>query len=148
AVGDRRDRRGLRLERAPRGRNFGGRNRPAGKSAAGAGRMTATTAVESASPGVAPGRAHAGPGPTRTVVGVGFWVFLLSDIVMFSGLFAAYAVLWDNTAGGPTGRELFNLRSTFIETACLLVSSYTAGLGALSAERQQADRFYLFAVAT
>src|SRR5580704_6996638 len=89
-----------------------------------------------------------GPAPTRTVVAYGFWIFLLSDIIMFSGLFAAYAVLSGNTAGGPTGRELFNLRNVFIETVCLLLSSYTCGLGALSAERQQRDRFYVFAVFT
>jgi cytochrome o ubiquinol oxidase subunit 3 len=69
-------------------------------------------------------------------------------MVMFSGLFAAYAVLSGNTAGGPTGRELFNLRNVFIETMCLLLSSYTAGLGALSAERRQPGRFLIFAALT
>jgi cytochrome o ubiquinol oxidase subunit III len=67
---------------------------------------------------------------------------------MFSGLFAAYAVLSGNTAGGPTGSELFNLRSVFIETACLLFSSYTCGLGALSAERRQPALFLIFAALT
>ncbi len=67
---------------------------------------------------------------------------------MFSGLFAAYAVLSGRTAGGPTGSELFNLRHVFIETMCLLVSSYTCGLGALSAERRQRDRFFVFAAFT
>ena len=95
-----------------------------------------------------PGRGGGGPASTRTVVAYGFWIFLLSDIIMFSGLFAAYAVLSGNTAGGPTGRELFDLRNVFIETACLLFSSYTCGLGALSAERQHRDRFYLFSVFT
>lgn len=90
----------------------------------------------------------AGPAPTRTVVAYGFWIFLLSDIIMFSGLFAAYAVLWRNTAGGPTGSELFHLREVFIETACLLLSSYTCGLQALSAERRRQDLFYLFAAPT
>lgn len=93
-------------------------------------------------------RAHGrddGPAPTRIVVAYGFWIFILSDIVMFSGLFAAYAVLSGNTAGGPTGRELFNLRNVFIETMCLLFSSYTCGLGALSAELRQAGRFLVFA---
>jgi cytochrome o ubiquinol oxidase subunit III len=85
-----------------------------------------------------------GPAPTRTVVAYGFWIFLLSDIIMFSGLFAAYAVLWQHTAGGPTGRELFDLRNVFIETACLLVSSYTCGLGALAAEQRRVGAFYLF----
>jgi cytochrome o ubiquinol oxidase subunit III len=94
------------------------------------------------------GRGGGGPAPTRTVVAYGFWIFLLSDIIMFSGLFAAYAVLSGETAGGPTGRELFDLRNVFIETMCLLVSSYTCGLQALSAERRQPDRFYIFAVLT
>jgi cytochrome o ubiquinol oxidase subunit 3 len=106
------------------------------------------TAVDTAPVEFIPEAEPAGPASTRTVVGYGFWIFLLSDIVMFSGLFAAYAVLWQNTAGGPTGRDLFNLRNVFIETACLLISSYTAGLGALSAERQHLSRFYLFSVLT
>jgi cytochrome o ubiquinol oxidase subunit III len=94
------------------------------------------------------GRGGGGPAPTRTVVAYGFWIFLLSDIIMFSGLFAAYAVLSGETAGGPTGRELFNLHHVFIETMCLLVSSYTCGLGALAAERQQPDRYLVFAALT
>ena len=89
-----------------------------------------------------------GPASTRTVVAYGFWIFLLSDIIMFSGLFAAYAVLWQHTAGGPTGRELFDLPNVFIETACLLLSSYTCGLAALSAEHRQAGRFYLLEAMT
>ncbi len=97
---------------------------------------------------LARGRGGGGPAPTRIVVAYGFWIFLLSDIVMFSGLFAAYAVLSDQTAGGPAGRDLFNLRNVFTETMCLLLSSYTCGLGALSAERRQRDRFYVFAALT
>jgi len=97
---------------------------------------------------LARGRGGGGPAPTRIVVAYGFWIFLLSDIVMFSGLFAAYAVLSDQTAGGPAGRDLFNLRDVFTETMCLLLSSYTCGLGALSAERRQRDRFYVFAALT
>ena len=68
-----------------------------------------------------PGHGGGGPAPTRTVVAYGFWIFILSDIVMFSALFAAYAVLSGNTAGGPTGPELFNLRNVFIETRFLRV---------------------------
>jgi cytochrome o ubiquinol oxidase subunit 3 len=97
---------------------------------------------------LARGRGGGGPASTRTVVAYGFWIFLLSDFVLFSGLFAAYAVLSSNTAGGPTGAELFNLRKVFIETMCLLFSSYTCGLGALSAERRQPGRFLIFAVLT
>ncbi len=94
------------------------------------------------------GRGGGGPAPTRIVVAYGFWIFLLSDIIMFSGLFAAYAVLAGRTAGGPSGDQLFNLHHVFIETACLLFSSYTCGLGALYAERRQPDRFLVFAACT
>jgi cytochrome o ubiquinol oxidase subunit 3 len=89
-----------------------------------------------------------GPAPARIVVAYGFWIFILSDIVMFSALFAAYAVLSGNTAGGPTGAELFDLRILFIQTMCLLVSSYTCGLGALAAEQHQPGRFLIFATLT
>jgi cytochrome o ubiquinol oxidase subunit III len=97
---------------------------------------------------LARGRGGGGPASKRVVVAYGFWIFILSDIVMFSALFAAFAVLRSNTAGGPTGAELFNLRNVFIETMCLLFSSYTCGLGALSAERRQPGRFLIFAAFT
>jgi cytochrome o ubiquinol oxidase subunit 3 len=97
---------------------------------------------------LARGRGGGGPASKRVVVAYGFWIFILSDMVMFSALFAAYAVLQGNTADGPTGAELFDLRSVFIETMCLLLSSYTCGLGALSAERRQPGRFLIFAVLT
>jgi cytochrome o ubiquinol oxidase subunit 3 len=103
--------------------------------------------VATLDPAVA-GRGGGGPAPTRTVVAYGFWIFLLSDVVLFSGLFAAYAVLSNANAGGPSGPDLFNLRSVFIETLCLLFSSYSCGLGALAAEGRQVGRFYLSAVFT
>src|SRR5246127_2694638 len=97
---------------------------------------------------LARGRGGGGPAPKRIVVAYGFWIFILSDMIMFSALFAAYAVLSGNTAGGPTGAGLFNLRNVFIETMCLLLSSYTCGLGALSAERRHPARFLIFAAVT
>jgi len=109
--------------------------------------MTIAT-IDAARPELVRGRGGGGPASTRTVVAYGFWIFLLSDFILFSGLFAAYAVLSGNTAGGPTGAELFNLRNVFIETMCLLFSSYTCGLGALSAERRQPGRFLIFAAFT
>jgi len=109
--------------------------------------MTIAT-IDALSPELVPGRGGGGPAPTRTVVAYGFWLFIISDITMFSALFAAYAVLSGRTADGPTGSELFNLRHVFIETMCLLLSSYTCGLGALSAERRQRDRYLVFAVLT
>jgi len=66
--------------------------------------------------GHSPGHGDGGPASKRIVTGYGFWIFLLSDIVMFSGFFAAYAVLRNATAGGPVGAELFDLRITAIET--------------------------------
>src|SRR6516164_4490038 len=97
---------------------------------------------------LARGRGGGGPAPKRIVVAYGFWIFILSDIVMFSALFAAYAVLSGNTAGGPTGAQLFNLRNVFILTMCLLVSSYTCGVGVLSAEQRRQERFMVFAAVT
>jgi cytochrome o ubiquinol oxidase subunit III len=97
---------------------------------------------------LARGRGGGGPAPKRIVVAYGFWIFILSDMIMFSALFAAFAVLRGNTAGGPTGLELFNLRNVFIETMCLLLSSYTCGIGVLSAERGQPTLFLLFAIFT
>jgi cytochrome o ubiquinol oxidase subunit III len=89
-----------------------------------------------------------GPASKRIVVGYGFWIFLLSDIVMFSALFAAYAVLAHATAGGPTGAELFNQRSVAIETGCLLASSYTCGLMSLAIGARRYSTTYLAAFIT
>ena len=108
--------------------------------------MSAT--IDTVDTELVPGRGGGGPAPTRTVVAYGFWLFIVSDIVMFSGLFAAYAVLSGRIADGPAGSELFDLRRVFIETMCLLLSSYTCGLGALSAERRQPSRFLILSCFT
>jgi cytochrome o ubiquinol oxidase subunit 3 len=84
-----------------------------------------------------------GPASVRIVVAYGFWIFLLSDIIMFSALFATYAVLSGQTAGGPSGHDLFKLRNVGIETLCLLLSSYTCGLGMLAIARRRMLGFYL-----
>jgi len=78
----------------------------------------------------------------RIVVGYGFWIFLLSDIIMFSAFFAAYAVLVGATAGGPSGRELFHLRNVGLETVCLLLSSFTCGLASVGARAHRGSWFY------
>jgi cytochrome o ubiquinol oxidase subunit 3 len=78
----------------------------------------------------------------RIIVGYGFWIFLLSDIVMFSALFATYAVLSTETAGGPGGRELFHLDTVALETACLLLSSFTCGLASIGARRRNGLLYY------
>jgi cytochrome o ubiquinol oxidase subunit 3 len=84
---------------------------------------------------------HEGPASKRIVTGYGFWIFLLSDIVMFSCFFAAYAVLSGQTAGGPTGAQLFNLKRVAIETACLLLSSFTCGMASIAAEERNRSWF-------
>ena len=86
----------------------------------------------------------AGPAPVRIVVGYGFWIFLLSDIILFSAVFATYAVLRGQTNGGPTGHELFELRHAGIETLALLLSSYSCGLALLAVERRRTSAFYSF----
>ena len=89
-----------------------------------------------------------GPASVETVASFGFWLFLLSDVVMFSALFAAYAVLQDHVAGGPDGLKLFNRGYVLIETMCLLFSSFTCGLCALAIERRHTAAYYLWALVT
>ena len=83
------------------------------------------------------GHGEGGPASKRIVVAYGFWIYLLSDIIMFSGFFAAYAVLAQETAGGPGPRDLFDVNNVAIETVCLLLSSFTAGLSAIAVGRKQ-----------
>ncbi|MCA1540519.1 cytochrome (ubi)quinol oxidase subunit III [Bradyrhizobium sp. NBAIM32] len=86
---------------------------------------------------------HPGPAPKRIVTAYGFWIFLLSDIVMFSCFFAAYAVLSGQTAGGPKGAEIFEERNVAIETVCLLLSSFTCGMASIAADVRNRFWFYL-----
>ena len=97
--------------------------------------VTAATADGHADPHHVRGHdTQSGPAPKRIVTGYGFWIFILSDMVMFSAFFASYAVLMGNTAGGPKGAELFDLRSVAIETVCLLLSSFTCGMATIAAD--------------
>ena len=85
--------------------------------------------------------AHRGPGAggpasIDTVVAFGFWIFILSDIIMFAALFAAYAVLSGETAGGPSGADLFSMPRLGSQTAFLLLSSFACGLATLAVIRR------------
>ncbi len=91
----------------------------------------------------AAGRSDGWPTPKRIGVTYGFWIFLLSDIIMFAALFASYAVLVDQTAGGPTGRQLFDLRNAAIETAFLLMSSFACGLAGIAVSVRNKLWFYV-----
>lgn len=72
---------------------------------------------------------------TKTVFG--FWVYLMTDCVLFASLFATYAVLQNNTFGGPDGRELFSMPFVLTETLILLTSSFTAGLAILAMQTRR-----------
>ena len=96
----------------------------------------------------ATGHGEGGPSPKKTVTSYGFWIFLLSDIIMFSAFFATYAVLVTRTAGGPTGAELFEQPRTVAETACLLFSSFTAGMASVAAKRDQVAATEIWLLAT
>jgi cytochrome o ubiquinol oxidase subunit 3 len=102
-----------------------------------------TIALTEAHQAAAAGRVWSGPAPKRIVTGYGFWIFILSDMVMFSAFFATYAVLFDQTAGGPTGRELFDLRSVLAETALLLASSFACGLATIAADQRNTTWFQI-----
>jgi cytochrome o ubiquinol oxidase subunit 3 len=82
----------------------------------------------------ATGHGEGGPASKRVIVGYGFWIFLLSDIVMFSCFFAAYAVLQTATADGPSGKDFFDPVRVAMETGLLLTSSFTCGLSAVATE--------------
>jgi cytochrome o ubiquinol oxidase subunit 3 len=78
--------------------------------------------------------AEAGPDADRfDDKAFGFWIYLMTDAVIFALLFATYVVLSHGTAGGPTGADLFSLPRAFAETLLLLVSSTTFGMASLAA---------------
>lgn len=69
---------------------------------------------------------------------LGFWIYLMSDCLIFAVLFACYGVLGRNYAGGPTGAELFELPVVALNTAFLLFSSITYGMGMMAAHEGRA----------
>lgn len=73
--------------------------------------------------------------PAENKTTLGFWLYLMTDCVLFASLFAAYAVLHNNTFGGPSESNIFSLPYVLTETIILLSSSFTAGLALLSAYR-------------
>ena len=89
------------------------------------------------------GHGQGGPSSKRIIVGYGFWLFLLSDIIMFSAFFAAYAVLGGSTAGGPSPRQLFDLNNVAVETGLLLLSSFACGVAGVGAAERNPTVFQL-----
>jgi cytochrome o ubiquinol oxidase subunit 3 len=82
-------------------------------------------------PGINLGAAHPQAHDAAEEVVFGFWVFLMSDLVLFGLLFATYVTMVGATAGGPGPRELFDIKSAGIETLVLLTSSFTFGMASL-----------------
>ena len=92
--------------------------------------------------------AEGGIASKRIVTAYGFWVFLLSDVIIFAAFFATYAVLVDMTAGGPSGKDVFNLSAVALETGCLLLSSFTCGVAGLGARARNGSWYYGGMIAT
>lgn len=92
------------------------------------------------------GDAHAHDDGSKTKVG--FWIYLMSDCIIFACLFATFGVLSDATVGGPTGAKLFELPFVFGETAILLASSFTFGLAMLKLETANKSSTLTWLVAT
>lgn len=83
-------------------------------------------------PGLRLGAAHPDAHEGAEELLFGFWVFLMSDAIVFGLLFATYASMLHSTAGGPGPKQLFDIRSIFVETLALLLSSFTYGMASLS----------------
>lgn len=91
--------------------------------------------------------AHRGPQITDKT-SFGFWVYIMTDCVLFATLFATYAVLHNNTNGGEDAGELFSLPFVLTETMLLLTSSFTCGLAIIAMQRGQAKQVLLWLAAT
>jgi cytochrome o ubiquinol oxidase subunit 3 len=90
------------------------------------------------------GHAHAGGGTL-----LGFWIYLMSDALIFATLFATFGVLSSNFAGGPGPKQLFDLNLVGFNTAVLLISALTCGLSMIAMQqgRLGALRFWLIVTA-
>jgi len=86
------------------------------------------------------GSGHAGHHDDGSKTVFGFWIYLMSDLLIFSVLFATFAVLSKATAGGPSGKELFDLSFVLVETMLLLVSSFTFGMAMLNLHAARKSR--------
>lgn len=85
-----------------------------------------------ANPAHSNGHAHQ---DTASVRVFGFWIYIMSDVILFASLFATFSVLSTHYAGGPTGHDIFRLPGVLAETAFLLISSFTYGMAILARNR-------------
>ena len=87
---------------------------------------------------------HAAGGSTM----LGFWIYLMSDCLIFAVMFAMYGVLGSSYAGGPTPQELFDLPLVAVNTSALLLSSITYGFAMLEAQRRRVPMTLLWLAVT
>ncbi len=78
----------------------------------------------------------------------GFWIYLMSDLILFASLFATYAVLVNGIADGPSGKEIFSLPFVLVETFLLLFSSITFGFATLSMNKGSVSQVNLWLFVT
>ena len=83
-------------------------------------------------PGLNLGSAHGTDDDVAEAVVFGFWIFLMSDAILFGMVVATYVTSVNATAGGPGPRELYDLGTAFVETLLLLASSFTFGMASLA----------------
>ena len=106
--------------------------------------MTATAHATTPKTGNAPVfyevEEHAHPEGSSTMLG--FWIYLMSDLLIFASLFVTYVVLAGGTNGGPGAKELFDLKFVAGETALLLISSLTFGLGMIAMHHRKVGQMF------
>ncbi|CAG9265112.1 MULTISPECIES: cytochrome o ubiquinol oxidase subunit III [Paraburkholderia] len=108
--------------------------------------MTSVSTYRAGEQHDAHGHDHEHDSGTRTTLG--FWIYLMSDCLIFATLFATFGVLANATAGGPTGKQLFELPYVLGETLLLLASSFTFGMGVLSMHANQRGKVVGWLAAT
>lgn len=78
----------------------------------------------------------------------GFWLYIMTDCILFATLFATYAVLHNGTFGGPSSKDIFSLPYVLVETMLLLTSSFTSGLAMLAAHQRDKTKVLIYFSAT
>lgn len=106
------------------------------------------TDIRSLHPGINLSHAREADERHAEVTVFGFWVYLMSDAIIFALLFATYAAMVGRTAGGPTGTELFDITNAFVETMVLLFSSFTFGLAAVSLKEGRVGAIQIWLIVT
>ncbi|SDQ16628.1 cytochrome o ubiquinol oxidase subunit III [Pseudovibrio sp. Tun.PSC04-5.I4] len=91
------------------------------------------------------------PGPTEDTLDIrdfGFWLYLMTDAIIFSLLFATYVVMFQNTAAGPVPIDIFDIKHVFAETMLLLLSSVTFGFASLASITEHKGRVIFWLIVT